>query len=261
MSAPVFIDPSATTAAVGDLLEITGAEARHAVTVQRREAGERVDVVDGQGTRASGVIETGAGDHMTVRVDSVTRDADAPVVLVQALAKGGRDEQAVESAVELGATAVIPWAASRSIVQWRGPKADKGRAKWQSVVTAATKQSRRARLATVEAVATTRELCSRIGPATANGERVLVLHEDADIALTALEFADSATPVWLIVGPEGGVSPEENDALVTAGATAVRLGPHVLRASSAGPAAIAALAAVRGNWNVGPAATTDADET
>lgn len=252
MSAPVFIDSAAMTAQVGDLIEITGTEARHAITVQRRGVGEHVDIVDGLGRRASSVIEGGSGDLMHVRVTAVSSDHDAPVTLVQALAKGGRDEQAVESAVELGVTHVIPWAASRAIVQWRGPKADKGRAKWESVVTAATKQSRRAHLATVDPVHSTKELCRSIGPAIAAGARVLVLHEEAETPLTSLDVHAEA-PVWIVVGPEGGISSEECEAFIAAGATPVRLGPHVLRASSAGPAAMAALAALRGSWTVGPA--------
>ncbi|WP_083966914.1 16S rRNA (uracil(1498)-N(3))-methyltransferase [Demequina globuliformis] len=254
MSAPVFVDPAAANAVPGALIDVRGSEARHAVTVQRREVGETVDIVDGHGTRARGVIEGAAGDLLQVRVGTVAHEADAPVTLVQALAKGGRDEQAVEAAVELGVTRVVPWAAARSIVQWRGPKADKGRAKWESLVVAASKQSRRAFVAPVDAVASTRDLCHSIGPAVAAGDTVLVLHEDATVPLTSLSFAGPATPeparaVWLIVGPEGGIAAEELEQFQRAGATAVRLGPHVLRASSAGPAAMAALAAVRGTWD------------
>lgn len=249
MSAPVFLSDSAADARAGDVITVTGDEARHAVTVQRRAVGETVDLVDGAGARASGeIIEAEAG-AMRVRVQAVSRDLEPEVVLVQALAKGGRDEQAVESAVELGATRIVPWAATRSIVQWRGPKADKARAKWQSLVLSATKQSRRARLAVVDPLVTTAELARLVREAAGRGDRVLVLHEVATTRLASLAWSDPTTTVWLIVGPEGGISDTEVHAFTEAGAEAVLLGPHVLRASSAGPAAIAALAVTRGSWS------------
>lgn len=245
---------TAADARVGDVITVTGDEARHAVTVQRRTVGEAIDVVDGEGARASGEIVEAAPAALRVRVQAVSRDGDPEIVLVQALAKGGRDEQAVEAAIELGATRIVPWAAARSIVQWRGPKADKARAKWQSLVLAATKQSRRARVADVDPLVTTSELAQQVKEAVARGDRVLALHESSVTGLSTLTWDDIRRPVWIIVGPEGGVSDEEMAALVEPGAEAVVLGPHVLRASTAGPAAIAALAGVRGTWTTAGAA-------
>ncbi|WP_062212026.1 16S rRNA (uracil(1498)-N(3))-methyltransferase [Demequina oxidasica] len=250
MSAPVFICPAAADAVVGSVIEVSGEEARHAVTVQRRLVGEAVDLVDGTGARASGRIVEIGDSRMTVEVAEVSRDADPEIVLVQALAKGGRDEQAIEAATELGVTRVVPWAAERSIVQWRGTKVSKARARWLSLVTAATKQSRRALIPTVETLASTKQLAQLVSTATGEGARVLVLHEVAATPIVDLDWEGGTdVPVWMIVGPEGGVSDHELDVLGQAGAEAVLLGPHVLRASSAGPAAIAALAAIRGTWS------------
>ncbi|WP_062518451.1 16S rRNA (uracil(1498)-N(3))-methyltransferase [Demequina gelatinilytica] len=248
MTAPVFVDPAAASAAVGDRIRVEGDEARHAVTVQRRRIGERVDVVDGAGARASGIIAATGDRWMEVAVDAVGRDVDPPVTLVQALAKGGRDEQAVEAAVELGATRIVPWASERAIVQWRGPKAAKGREKWASLGLAAAKQSRRAFVPVVDDAVTSKQLAALVREAVDAGDRVLVLHEASAEPLAGLAWADPDQPVWLIVGPEGGISDGELDALRAAGAAAVVLGPHVLRASSAGPAALAALGALRGHW-------------
>lgn len=249
MSAPVFISPEVTHAVVGSVIALTGAEARHAGTVQRRAVGERIDLVDGNGRRASCRIVLVSEGRVDAQVEAVSTDADPAVTLVQALAKGGRDEQAVETAVELGVTSVTPWAAERSIVQWRGPKADKALAQWRSLCAAAAKQSRRALVPHVNSLVTTRELVRQTEAAVASGVRVLVLHEEATAALASLAWQASDQAVWLVVGPEGGISDGELAALSGAGAEAVRLGPHVLRASSAGPAAIAALAAARGTWN------------
>ncbi|WP_062464269.1 16S rRNA (uracil(1498)-N(3))-methyltransferase [Demequina soli] len=249
MTAPVFVDPAAASAVAGDVLRVEGDEARHAVTVQRRQVGERVDVVDGAGTRAAGVLVATGDRWMEVRVEAVSRDADPEITLVQALAKGGRDEQAVEAAVELGVTRIVPWSSDRAIVQWRGPKAAKGRDKWASLALAAAKQSRRALVPTVDDALTTRQLAARVGEAVASGTRVLILHEAAATPIASLTWEDADAPVWLLVGPEGGIADAEVEVLTAAGAETVVLGPHVLRASSAGPAALAALGALRGHWS------------
>lgn len=249
MSAPVFVCQDVASAAPGDVLTLVGQEARHAATVQRRRVGEAIDLVDGRGRRARGPIVDIAPDALVVRVEDVRLDLDPEVTLVQALAKHGRDEQAVETATELGATRIVPWAASRSIVQWKGPKADKARSQWEALATAATKQSRRAWIPEVEPVVTTAALVERVRAAASAGERVLVLHEVAATPLVKLEWPNPLQPVWLVVGPEGGISDAEIAALTDAGGEPVLLGRHVLRASTAGPAAIAALAALRGAWS------------
>lgn len=248
MSAPVFVCAEAADATAGSVLTLAGAEARHAITVQRRRVGEAVDLVDGAGTRASAHIVSVHDGHLEAVVERISHDADPQITLVQALAKGGRDEQAVEGATELGVTEVIPWAAERSIVQWRGPKVDKALAQWRARVLAAAKQSRRAFVPHVNPLVTSADLARSIGEATAAGVCVLVLHESATTPLTTAVTDGATGPVWLIVGPEGGITDGEVAAFTAAGALSVRLGPHVLRASSAGPAAIAALAAVRGTW-------------
>ena len=156
----------------------------------------------------------------------------------------------------MGATRIVPWAAARSIVQWRGPKVDKGRRAWEALATSATKQSRRALIPEVAEMVTTTQLVGDVDTAVTSGARVLVLHEVAATPLTALTWENPEQAVWLIVGPEGGIAETEVEALVAAGAQAVLLGPHVLRASSAGPAAMAALAAMRGTWSAVPGRNT-----
>jgi 16S rRNA (uracil1498-N3)-methyltransferase len=249
VSAPVFIHPGIANARAEQIVTLEGAEARHAGTVQRRGVGEAVALVDGLGTRAEGVIVAVRPGALDVRIGALSQDNDPPVVLVQALAKGGRDEQAIEAATELGVTRIVPWAAQRSIVQWKGPKIAKGRDSWVALVTAASKQSRRARIPDVDALVTSARLCTLVEGALRSGARVLVLHEESAAPLASLTWADSRQPVWVIVGPEGGIGEDELASLMAAGAEAVVLGPHVLRSSSAGPAAIAALAALRGTWS------------
>ena len=172
---------------------------------------------------------------------------------MQALAKGDRDEQAIEAATELGVDAVLPWQSERSIVRWRAEKAAKGQAKWRAVVTSAAKQSRRSRIPRVLDAADSKSLTARL----AGVDLVLVLHEEADMPLSRALVTSGrgdAVPeagirsVAVVVGPEGGISPAELEALRGVGAVAVRLGPHVLRSSTAGPAALAVLNQLLGRW-------------
>lgn len=241
----------------GSAYALGGAEGRHAAVVQRRRAGERVDVVDGAGVRLVGTVEVATAEGLRVLVtDHIEEPApDVALVLVQALAKGDRDEQAIEAATELGVDAVLPWQAERSIVVWRADRAAKGLVRWQGIVRAGAKQSRRARVPVVEPVVDHRGLAARIRAVLVAGGVALVLHEEASVPLAqvALPILDGdastrACEVLVVVGPEGGISERELATLTEAGAQVVRLGPHVLRTSTAGPVALALLAERLGRW-------------
>lgn len=254
MSLPVFKVGSDRLADLvpGAVLTVTGAEARHAVAVRRLVPGEPLELVDGEGTRATGELLAGERDSMDVRICAVTTEtARRPrLALAQALAKGDRDLLAVETATELGVDAVVPWQAERSIVRWRKERAGKSHEKWVNTVAAAAKQSRRAAWPAVMPLATTRELAALLRGPDVLG---LVLHEQAGRSLPDL-LGRTGTPwseveqIVLVVGPEGGIAPAELDVLAGAGARAVRLGPEVLRSSTAGPAALAVLSASLGRW-------------
>ncbi len=258
MTAPVFLaEPGDVERhAAGGVLVLEGAEARHAGVVQRRRPGERVDVVDGCGARLACRIATVEPGRLTLQVESRT-DEPAPavrLVLAQALAKGDRDELAVEAATEVGVDEVVPWQSARSVVVWRGDRAAKSRARWVATVRSATKQARRAHLPVVADAVDTAGLGRLVGAVVAEGGVALVLHESAAdsiaaVALPAASATSDPTPrVLVVVGPEGGIADEELAALTAAGAAVVRLGPHVLRTSTAGPVALALLAERLGRW-------------
>ncbi|GAB3673708.1 16S rRNA (uracil(1498)-N(3))-methyltransferase [Angustibacter aerolatus] len=246
MSAPLFLldAGSLQQAAVGAALVLDGPEGRHAATVRRIGPGERVDVADGSGLVARCTVTAAHDGVLDLRVDVLddVPEPDPRLVLVQALAKGDRDELAVEAATELGVDEVLPWQAARSVVVWRGDRGTKAHRKWQQVVRAAAKQSRRPRVPVVGELVTAGGLRARLEQAAL----AVVLHEDAERPLAALDLP-ARGEVLLVVGPEGGVSPSELDELVAAGAVAARLGPEVLRSSTAGPAALAVLSA-RTRW-------------
>lgn len=227
---------------------LTGAEARHAVTVRRVRPGEAVTVGDGRGTLADGVCDSASSTEVVVRISEVRIvDAAAPrLVLAQALAKGDRDELAIQAATELGADAVLPWASTRSVSRWEGPKVAKGVARWTTIVREASKQAHRARVPEVGPLVTTGDLAE-----LAATTRMLLLEPTAPQALTELVVAagePDLRDIVLVVGPEGGFTGDELARLAAAGATPVRMGDTVLRTSTAGPAALAVVSVLLGRW-------------
>lgn len=238
-----FLTPDAATAAVGDTVTLTGAEAKHAAVVRRLRVGEAVTLGDGAGVWLDGEARQVVPAQVDIEVTARTlHPRRSPrLVLVQALAKGDRDELAVQAACELGVDEIVPWQAGRSISRWQGQKALKGRERWESIVREASKQAHRAWVPTVAEAASTAQIAERAASA-----RVLVLDPAAPDRLAALPLDER--DLVLVVGPEGGVSPEELDTLTAAGAQRVRLGDTVLRTSTAGPAAIALLSGALGRW-------------
>jgi 16S rRNA (uracil1498-N3)-methyltransferase len=240
-NAPMFIVDDLVDSA--ELL-VDGAEGRHAVEVLRLTPGERVQVGDGRGTVAeSEVVAAGSeGLRVVVRSRFEVPPADPEFLLVQALPKGDRGPLAVDLATELGVDRIVPWTAARCVTRWREDRVAKGVAKWRAAAHAASKQSRRARVPEVTEPMTTREVCGLLGDV----DLALVLHEQARRPMTELEVPSTGT-VAVVVGPEGGLTDGEVVAFRAAGAHAVRLGPEVLRTSTAGAAALAALS-VRTRW-------------
>lgn len=243
MTLPVYICADIAGIACGETFTLGGAEGHHASSVRRSRAGEMFDVVDGAGFRARCEVVEAAKGSVDLKVREVFTEVepDCPVTLVQALAKGGRDEQAVETATEYGVSHIIPWESQRCVASWRG-KGAKGKARWVATVRAAAKQSRRAVHPQVADVVSTAELVDEVRQAVARGEQVFACHEEADALLSSVAVHG---PTWIIVGPEGGISSEEIDQLIQAGAQSVLLAPHILRSASAGPYAIAQLHALQ----------------
>ncbi|MDQ1084117.1 MULTISPECIES: 16S rRNA (uracil(1498)-N(3))-methyltransferase [Microbacterium] len=240
-----FVTDDAGHAEPGDAVVLTGAEAHHAAAVRRVRVDEHVTLGDGRGAWLAGIVTAVTPKQVDVTVTA--RDDVAPpaprFVLVQALAKGDRDELAVQAATELGVDAILPWQAARSVSRWDA-KADKGLARWRTIVREAAKQAHRAWIPEVEGVVRTADLVRLARTAS-----VLVLEPSAsDRLVTIAAEASDGRDVVLVVGPEGGIAPEELTALSDAGARIVRLGDTVLRTSTAGAAAIAVLSAAHGRW-------------
>jgi 16S rRNA (uracil1498-N3)-methyltransferase len=234
MTPPLFLVTREALAA--DSVVVAGAEGRHAHDVRRIRAGEIVDLGDGAGVVARGIVAEADRGRIVVDVTERRRvpAAEPRFVVVQALAKGGRDEAAVEAMTELGVDAVLGWAAARSVAKWT----DRTGERWAATARAATKQARRAWLPEVSGPLDTAALAERVGAA----DLAVVLHEDGEVRLAELAPPASGEAL-VVVGPEGGISPEELASFAAAGARVCKLGDPVLRTSTAGVAALAVLSA------------------
>jgi 16S rRNA (uracil1498-N3)-methyltransferase len=245
VSAPVFVVPAASALAVGVTVTVDGDEGRHGAAVRRLRAGEGVELVDGAGRRAAGVVVAVAKATFNVAVTAVaTEPPPAPrLTVVQAVLKGAAAEDAVTTLTEVGVDAVVPWTASRSVVRWTPDRAAHGVRRWRAAAREAAKQSRRAWVPDVPEPMPTAAVVRLLADATCG----LVLDEAAEADLASVGVPEDGTIV-LVVGPEGGITPEELAAFEAAGARAVRLGPTVLRGATAGTVAAGVVLAGSPRW-------------
>lgn len=238
--------------APGGTISITGEEARHAAVVTRLRPGEIVHIADGSGERIIGPVLRADRELVEVRAEQRERDPEASpaLLLAQALAKGGRDELALQAATELGAAGIVPWQAARSVVRWRGEKAQRGHERWAVIAREAAKQSMRATIPEVLPAADAAGIARLHDPGA--GTIVAVLDPAAPATLASAcgpggTLRDAARIV-LVIGPEGGIAPGEHAIFSAAGCPGLRLGSPVLRTSTAGPAAITAVRVLLGGW-------------
>lgn len=253
MTASAFvIEPEVLRArSVGDLLTLDGDEAHHAVAVVRVRVGEAIDLVDGHGRRVHAVVRAlPGGDVAELEIVAIEDEPAAAhrLTVVQALPKGEHGELAVDLLTQAGADRIVPWAAEHCVAVWRGEKSARGVAKWQSTALRAAKQCRRARIPVVEPLAST----AQVGELIRSAACALVLHEESDMAIARIHMPATGEIV-MIVGPEGGISARERAVFAQAGAVEAGLGPHVLRSSLAGAAALITMSALKsaGAWKDG----------
>jgi 16S rRNA (uracil1498-N3)-methyltransferase len=224
----------------GSRIVLAGDEGRHAADVRRLRVGEAVDLADGRGGIAHGVVAETRRGQLTIEVkDRAAVPAGSPrLTVVQAMARGGRDELAVEAMTEVGVDHVLGWEAARNVAHWT----ERTQAKWTATAHAAAKQSRRAWWPEISGPATTADVAAYC----ASADLAVVLHEAATTPLSALQFP-AVGQIVVTVGPEGGITDDELAMLAASGAHAVRLGDEVLRSSTAGVAALSVINA-RTRW-------------
>lgn len=234
----------------GELAVVDGDEGFHAATVRRIRPGEELVLGDGAGSLARCQVERAGREGLRARVlERWSVDPGSPpVTVVQALPKSERSELAIELATEAGADAFLAWQASRCVAGWAGSRVDNGLRRWRAVARSAARQSRRAHIPAIEGVLSSAAVIQRVRDEVASGAAVLALHESAAEGLSNVAVAH-AKSVLLVVGPEGGIAPDEVAALTEAGAVAVRLGPQVLRTSTAAAVALGALGVLTPRWD------------
>lgn len=245
MIEPMFTRTFDEQILAGQLIELDGAEAKHAISVRRMRVGEAIQMSDGHGLRVQGTVQSISGHSMQVLVREINHESlpKLQLHLIQALAKGDRDELAIQAATELGVVGIIPWEAERSVSKWIGIKEEKAVARWQAIVTEAAKQSLRSFCPVVGTPLRSNELIQDFG----NYDSVLILDPTAPLGIGSVDLS-SVQKLALVVGPEGGISEHELAAFEKVGAIRVHLGLSILRTSTAGIAAIAAILGNSDEW-------------
>jgi 16S rRNA (uracil1498-N3)-methyltransferase len=230
------------------VIVLSGAEGRHAAVVRRLRAGERIDVGDGAGQVASCVVTRvldGGGLELAVQARREVPRSRPLITVIQAIPKGDRGELAVEEMTEVGVDRIIPWAAERSVPVWRNGR---GAGRWRAKAREAAKQAERAWIPEVTDAVTTAEAAQLIsvGGLTVGGLAVVLEPGAADPLAAIIPPADGELVV--VIGPEGGITAAESAAFVAAGAKPYRLGPSILRTSTAGAVAAAVLLSRTSRW-------------
>ena len=243
---PLFFAAIGKDTTQGSVFVLAGPEAKHAISAKRMSVGEAIAVSDGAGLKLRGKVSRVLKDQLEVSVEIVEEitKPSTKLVLVQALAKGDRDELAIQACTELGISEVIPWQADRSVSIWKSEKKQKGQTRWQSIVTEAAKQSLRSYVPKVVEVLDTPELIQALQVF----DQVLVLDPESKTSITSFTPPVAGTTA-IVVGPEGGISEQELESFSKAGFSNVHLGSGVLRTSTAGIAALSYMQAKLGDWN------------
>jgi 16S rRNA (uracil1498-N3)-methyltransferase len=245
MVEPLFKKKFSVTPSEGSCVELDAEEAKHAISVRRMRVDEAIQLTDGHGLRVKGFVSEIRPKSLMVKVATVTQEQSpvTEITLVQALAKGDRDELAIQAATELGIMRVIPWQAERSISRWDAAKAAKGQVRWQVICDEAAKQSLRVWHPQVETLADS----GAITKLFVEFDQVFVLDPTASQGLASQKAFSSRIAV--VVGPEGGIDESELSLFEAAGAIRVGLGESILRTSTAGVAAISVIQAALGRFD------------
>ncbi len=233
-------------------LEILGDEAKH-INVARHKIGEKLWISNGAGERGVAAIQSIDKERVTLILESVETLPPRAICLrvIQALTKSDRAQECIELLVEAGADEIIAWQAERSIGKWQEPGTQQ---KWQGWVRAAVKQSRRAQIPTVRALAggkasSLHHLIAELQSEGSEKDLFFIFDENATNQI-GKDFATdiSAHSLTIIIGPEGGITEQELTSAIEAGAISVKLGQPILRSAHAGAIALAAIQSAFGIW-------------
>jgi 16S rRNA (uracil1498-N3)-methyltransferase len=217
-------------------------DAHHAIKVLRLKLGEVIKISDGVKKWVSGSIIEISKKELTISISERGdfEEKKPELVLVQAVTKSERNKEMLELAIEAGVDRIIPWQAERSISKWQSDSAQK----WEIGIKEACKQARQVRLPKLMPMLTTAGVVQLLS----KDARIIVFHESASEKFTQLQLPESLASIYLVIGPEGGISQSELSIFENGGSKIVRLGETVLRSAHAGFAAISAVQTKLGRW-------------
>ena len=226
--------------ASGQRLALPPGPARH-VQVLRLQPGDALTLFNGEGGEFEARVTRMGRSEVEVELGThqpIEREAARAVHLLCGITANERMDWLVEKATELGVASLTPLLAERSVLKLKGERADKKRAHWQGVAVAAAEQCGRNRVPPVHEALT---LADGLAQANARAPALRCVLSLAEGARPLAQVAAGTEPLWLLSGPEGGLSPAEEAQALAAGFVPVTLGPRVLRAETAPLAALAAL--------------------
>jgi 16S rRNA (uracil1498-N3)-methyltransferase len=226
----------------GSTQELSGDEGHHAVKVMRLQIGEQIKIADNLGNWVSGAITEVGKKSLKINVSERgnAEHLKPELILVQAVTKSDRTKEMLELLTVAGADQIIPWQAQRCISKWKSDSTDK----WLTTIKESAKQARRVKLPVLSDAVTTNQLVKLFQVE----DQIIVLHESAQLNLSQFNFVESTQRIFIIIGPEGGISEEEIAQLTSAKAVVVRMGENVLRSAHAGFAALSGIQTLIGRW-------------
>lgn len=223
--------------------------AKHLRHVLRLRRGDSFILFDGNGQDFASEIKDARGDAPVARVGAAGPPEPPPALRIHlgiGVSKGERMEFAMQKAVELGVTDLTPLWTTRGVVKLDGERLARKLARWRGIIISACEQSGRRVLPRLRGPTKLAEWLAQDHPCG------LLLHHRAEATLDQLKAPPPGSPVSLVIGPEGGLSPEERALAAANGFKALRMGPRVMRTETAPLAAIAAMQALWGDFRSEP---------
>ncbi len=234
-----------TEAELSEIMYIDGGDAHHLMHVLRAKIGQTVVLVDGNGVAGEAEIISYEDDRVTLKLLKVldeNRDSPIEITILQCLPKSDKMDFIVQKAVELGANFVQPIRSANCVVRYDAKKSADRVKKWQRIADEAAKQCGRGRLLKVQDIEDIKVWLKKFSEEKDDSTVLLFCYEgENDLSIgKILQNAreNGVEKYFLLIGPEGGFSLEEAQAVLEAGGHSVTLGPRILRAETAAVAAM-----------------------
>ncbi len=224
---------------VGSRIAVEGTAANHIARVLRLRAGDALTLFNGNGAEFAATIEELHRDAAMVRIDTeraVSRESPLSLTLAQGISRGERMDWILQKATELGGSRIVPLFTERSVVRLDSRQAERKLQHWRAVAIAACEQCGRNR---VPEIALPTDLFEFLRSATQPRTTRLLLSPNAAASID--EVGADTAGITVLIGPEGGLTDDEQEVALRSGFTPVRMGPRILRTETAAIAALCIL--------------------